>query len=247
MIGVGINENVVITKSVMNDKKRLVIGLNYAGENVAKGPRNYFDESLTAGVESDSNGLELQILGPLVSKKDEHTKEKKLDMLSDDFKKLKNQLTAMLLQFMPLDKIDIMSADIQYAGTGITAQTFADLALDQDKVNRRYENICARFITLISPFLNNAEYALRFKLLRQSKDKHYATIPSRYVQDQPFVELMSVPKETSAVKFSDWEKQQGLDSAAPVSTAAAEDKTTSSPAPVASSPFATTTPFAPQQ
>lgn len=252
MIGVGINENVVISKASMNEKDRLVIELAYASETSNKGPRNYFDESLTAGVEKSDTTLQLQILGPLVSKKDDQTREKKLDLLADDFKKLKNQLTQILQQYMLTEKIDITSFDIQYANTGITAENFNTVALEQEKADKRYSNICRRFIELITPFLGNSEYALRFKLLRQSKDKHYATIPNRYVAEQPFVERMDVPKDASNVKFTEWEIGQGLNSGVPTSTAGAEtkDSTTGAPPSVASaSPFAAATapsPFTPQ-
>jgi hypothetical protein len=250
MIGVGINENVVISKASMNEKDRLVIELAYASESGSKGPRNYFDESLTAGVEKSDTTLQLQILGPLVSKKDDQTREKKLDLLADDFKKLKNQLTQILQQYMLTEKIDITAAEIQYANTGITGENFNTVALEQDKADKRYANICRRFIELITPFLNNSEYALRFKLLRQSKDKHYASIPNRYVAEQPFVERMDVPQNTSNVKFTDWEIAQGLNSGVPTTTAA--ESKTSDPASVASaSPFAAAgaapSPFTPQQ
>ncbi len=245
MVRVGINEGVVISRAFMNDKKRLVLEV---GEPKTAGPRNYFDESLTAGVESESKGMDLTILGPLASKKEDKTLEQKLSLLASDFLKLKNQLTQILMQYMTVEKIDITALDIQYANTGITSENFMQVALDQDKIDRRYENICNRFIQLITPFLNDPQYKLRFKLIRQSKDKHYATIPGRFIDQYPFVELMDVPAEHSKVKFSDWEKSQGLDSDAPVQTASAEPKAPAAVGGAVASPFAGSnpSPFAPQ-
>ena len=235
-IGIGINENVVIAGAAINDKKRLVLSLKTVSADNA--PKSLFDEALTAGVvASSSDKLDLNIFGPLVSKKDDKTAEEKALLVHGDLIKLRNQLTQLLEQFMTHDKIDLAQQDIQFANiNGMTPETYAARIIDQDVATRIYDNICNRFVELIKPWLNNVENSLRVKLVRQSKDKHYATIPGRYLDSQPWVELMVIPADQSRVKFSSWEISEGLDKSEPVAQAAAEAKPDA--APVETNPFA---------
>lgn len=237
-IGIGINENVVIAGAAMNDKKRLVLSFKSV---TGEAPKSLFDEALTAGVvASGSDKIDLNIFGPLVSKKDDKTDAEKAALVHGDLIKLKNQLTQLLEQYMLVEKITLSSADVQFANTGVTAGTYAARIIDQDVATRIYENICTAFVGLIAPFVNptSDDAKLRIKLVRQSKEKHYATIPGRYLDSQPWVELMSIPAEQSKVKFSAWEITEGLDKGEAVSQAAAETK--AAPAPVEVNPFAPT-------
>ncbi len=244
-ISVGINKDVIISKAVMNDKDRLVIGLINASKLGDK-PVSVFDTLLTAGVQNEgSDEMELQILGPLLPKKEDQKAEQKISLLSSDILRLRNQLTQILEQFMLMDNIDLQNMDVQFANTGITdAETFNARILDQDVLNRIYSNLCNRFITLITPYLRNPEFKLRFKLVRQSKDKHFATIPSRYISDNPFVDLMTVPDEQTKVKFTAYELKEGLNDPTPSSSSSAEKKggddtsKVAAPAVVAENPFA---------
>lgn len=216
-IGVGIHENIVISKAFINEKERLVIELAKA-EAAGKEAPSVFDTLLTAGVQNESTSdTQLQLFGPLLPKKEDQTEEQKRALVVGDITRLRNQLTQILEQYMLQEKIDLNEMDVQFAGTGITdGKTFEARILDQDVLNRVYDNLVKRFVELIQPFVNNPEYAVRFKLIRQSKDKHFATIPSRYLSEQPFIELMSVPKEQSRVQFSKWETDNGYDNGTPI-------------------------------
>lgn len=238
MIGVGINENVMLKSVTVNDKKRLVIELAPA---VAETERNLFDESLTAGIKDEGSRVtSLNIFPPLVSKKTDWTEAQKVQAMFDDLIRFENQLFLMCSQFMTLDQIDFGKAEVKYANTSVNRDNFNQLLQDQDTVNTIYDNIARRFVELITPFVNNPEFAVRFKLIRQSKDKHYATIPNRYVKDNPFIELMLVPKDQSKVKFSDYEKSQGLDNSTPAT--ATENKSAGTAADAAAAP--SSNPFA---
>jgi len=61
---------------------------------------------------------------------------------------------------------------------------------------------------------------MRLLLVRQSKDKHFATLRGTYLDDQPFLEPMAIPKDASKLKFSPWEIENGYDSSAPAPKAA---------------------------
>src|SRR5690606_13222372 len=119
-------------------------------------------------------------------------KDVRVQMAIGDITRLRNQLIQILEQFMTLDQIDLNQADVQFAGTGIVdSATLEERILDQDVLDRIYDNLTKRFVELITPLVGKHEL-VRFKLTRQSKDKHFATIPSRFVAEHPFIELMSV-------------------------------------------------------
>lgn len=240
MLTVGINENVVLKTAVINDKKRLELEFIEL-EKVGATKKSVFDTLLSARTAEEGSGftMKLNILGPLLPKKEDLTPEKKIEMLGGDLTRLIKQLSQVLEQFIVSDKIDLDSMDVQFANTGITDGTsFESRILDQPTLDRIYDNITKRFVELVTPFVNSAENAVRLKLIRQSKEKHYATLPSRFIADNPFIELMTVPKEQSRVKFTKYELEQGLDNGTPVSSSSAENKETSAPAVQESNPFA---------
>jgi len=77
-----------------------------------------------------------------------------------------------------------------------------------------FENYATQFTSMITPFVGNTAYKLRLKLVRQSKDKHFATLPGKYLSDSPMVELMEVP--VPKVKFTKWELDNKLNDGTPV-------------------------------
>lgn len=230
MISVGINENVVIKSAVINDKNRLEIELTEASK-VGAVKKSVFDTLLAARTADESGGaFRLNVFGPLLPSKADQTVEKKRELIAADLTKLIKQLSQILEQFITVDAINLDTLDVQFANTGIVDGTsFESRILDQDVLNRIYDNIVRRFVELITPFVNNPEHAVRFKLIRQSKDKHFATIPGRYISDNPFIELMSVPADQSRVKFTKWELENGLNDGTPVSVDKAEAKTEAAP------------------
>jgi hypothetical protein len=247
MIGVGINEDVLIVKAGFTDNAVLELELGSAKDGKEK--KSVFESLLSAQTAADpSSNLKLKIWATKISPKADKTNAEKIQLAANDNIALIKKLSQILEQFITLDKIDLES--VQFNNTGIIDQeTLNARYLDQDVQNRIYDNICKRFIQLISPYINNPEFAVRFKLIRQSKDKHFATIPSRYITENPFIELMSVPKENSRVHFNKWELDNGLNDGtpAPQTTAEAKDGGEASPLPggtVTASPVPDSNPFA---
>lgn len=217
MIGVGINERVVLTSAAINEKGYLTLTLDYA-ENVGKVKSNVFDAMTTAGVNEDPKGFELNIFPfkvPSGPKNETKTVDEKIEMVSDDMKKTKNQLDQLLQQYLTLDNIKWDA----YYNTGITGENYRERFQDNDALLKVANNLFNQFITMSKPFWSNPVHQLRVKLIRQSKDKHFATIPGKFLQDNPWVELMDVPKEQSKVKFTKWEIDNGYADGTPVAKA----------------------------
>jgi hypothetical protein len=250
-IGVGINENVVIAKASIEDKGWLCIELAPA-EKAGSAAKSLFEELGTAGVQDAPSGSRQMLFDPKVperlNKKGETVPdEKRRELVGNSIRGVRNQLVQICEQYMVQDAIDFIKPDIMYANTGISdPESFNARILDQEVVSKVYNNMVKRFVELMKPFLNQKEYAVRFRLARQSKDKHYPSIPERAIGDYPFIELMSVPQAQSKVKFSPYELTNKLDDGTPISMLATEAKADGTPVtatnaanvPVVSNPFA---------
>ena len=250
MIKVGINENVVIKSvGIESDKNRLFIELEEAGT-----VQDLFAAQTATGYASEGGtSMKLNLLSILAPKPDsQKTADQNITLVNGDVNRLRNQLTQILEQFMLQKDIDLGA--VQYLGTGIvdTPSLKANI-LRQDVLDKIYSNLSRRFVELFNALGPVGQTPVRFKLIRQSKEKHYASIPSRFIADRPFIELASIPGTAAKVKFTEYEIKEGLADGTPVSAdKAAEAKGTLvpganpfTPAPAANSGGAPVNPFAP--
>lgn len=209
MIGVGINPNVYLSKIGKSDKGALEL---YFSEGTAEIANNPFDQLNDQSGEIVDNSLDtkLMLFPPMVPKKEDQTEAKKRELVSMDITDLRNQLTHIAQQYMTTDKIKFD----MFRNTGIkTAADYDENILDATMLNKIANNLFDQFIELMQPYVGDATKRFRLKLQRQSKDKHFATLPKKFLKDNPFLEPIEVPEASSKVKFTKWEKEQGLDSA----------------------------------
>lgn len=227
MIGVGINKDVIVTNAVFSNepgKARLAITFDYADKAKPKDAVKLspFDQLNTAKVEDEgSSGTTINFFPfkvPTGPKNETKTEDEKIEMVNADMVKMKNQLTQLLEQYL---KTEDIKWDSLY-NTGITADNYRSAFLDNDQLAKIFMNYSTQFIAMITPFMNDPVYKLRLKLVRQSKEKHYATIPSKFLSDRPYVDLMQVPDEHTKVKFSDWEISNGLNDGKPIQQSQAD-------------------------
>jgi hypothetical protein len=68
-----------------------------------------------------------------------------------------------------------------------------------------YKNMVTQFIEMMRPFIGDKNKRFRMLFIRQSAQKHFPALRKRYLNEQPFMEPMSVPKEQSKLKYSKWE------------------------------------------
>jgi hypothetical protein len=208
----GIHQNVVLQKVIVNDNGRLVVFLRDKEEQEKEAEDDPFAAGNAAEVIEEDKGGGITFWPfktPDSKNKDQSTRTEKErgEKANGDVLTLKNQLTQILEQFLIKDEI---KWDI-YAGTGMTKEGFWEEISAQEVLDVIYRNICEQFIGMITPFLDKNEYAVRFKLTRQSKDKHYVRVPGMYIKENPFIELMTVHEKQSRVKFTTYEKKEGLD------------------------------------
>lgn len=214
MIGVGINENVVVKSSTVDEKGKLVLTLDYA-ENLTKEKVDVFDQFSSAAVDDGNADRTLNIFPfkkPSGPKNETKTNEELLEMISDDMNKVRSQLSQLLEVYMKSDDIKWEP----FRGTGIDKDNYRERFLNDDSLAAIFANYASQFSAMLAPFAAKPEFKLRMKLIRQSKDKHYATIPGRFLKENPWVESMDIPVEQSKVKFSKWELDNGYNDGTPV-------------------------------
>jgi hypothetical protein len=239
MIKVGINENVYLAKAARNDKGTLEVTWIDANEAVASESNADMKAELEENLFADWDKGELTynentgaggrlMLFPFDSKPPMSDPGKVIDgtEMKNRIGSVRDPLSHILAGYMTKDKIQLRPADI-FRGTGIDKDmpSYATKIMSEAVQEKVYSNIVDNFIEQITPFLDNPELTFRLKLPRQSKAKPYPSLPTRFISDEtPFYEPTQVPKESSKVKFSKWEIDNGFDKDTVVEQAKAADK-----------------------
>jgi hypothetical protein len=197
MLSVGIHENLRIHKTALNDRGTLIIGIKEesAGDSDLLSMINAVSDS--SG--SEGRDQDFLVYGPLVN-----NREGNLDTPDVNAKKvieIKALLTHILLGYLPSDKIkwDIIK------DCGIDATNIKEKHQDQGVLDQMYKNMVTQFIEMMRPFIGDKNKRFRMLFIRQSAQKHFPALRKRYLNEQPFMEPMSVPKEQSKLKYSKWE------------------------------------------
>ncbi len=240
MIQIGINENVYFgsaqmkkTESTGQESLELTFKQVMEGDDTAelkaKMEENAFadwEDGSSLSYSEGGNAINIRIF-PFDAKP---RKDKDQNDIPVDATEMKNRIGAfrdplvhILSQYMTSDKI-MMKPAVIFAGTGIDKDinTFGSKILSETVQERIYKNIAAEFTRAIAPFIDNPALLFRLKLNRQSVKKAYATIPTKFLKENPFMESMDIPAKASKLKFSSYEISKGLNSADPISIETAD-------------------------
>ena len=247
MIRVGINENVVLTKVELTEKKNLQFTFREKG----KGTTQEFDPfaALNQGnVIDNASDTSIQILSVLPMKEADAKqapvdRSKRVEITTKRLNEMLNKLKHLLSPYLLTADIAKVFTSI-YEGTGFNAEvyrqnkdSYGDTLLTPEKMELICVNAFNAFIGAITPHLDSDDKAVRLKLVRQSKEKHYGTFPSgMYLESEPFIESMSIPAAATKVKFSTYEISQGLNNPEPIAQSSSADATPTTSAPPAN-PF----------
>lgn len=209
MIRVGVNENVVLSKAEINDQGTLAVGFRELGtevKTVAKAS-TIADEMNKSTDASESSGESTFLVFPpnLKVYGKEDIKEGKV--IVQDFIDLKNQLHHILKRFTTdsrirwnmLAGVNVNPADDNDVFAKVRIQTVADAI---------YTNIVTQFVDQAKIFLNKDDKPCRLLLVRQSANKHFGTFRKKFLDNQPFLEGMEIPRENS--KMMILETNQGM-------------------------------------
>jgi len=208
---IGVNEPVYMKGITLDDKLSLEIKFD---DPTATKPTSGF-----AAIQDDdvieNTTSSVRIFGPSASTKTDLTEEKKVDLAVYGINKVKGQLQHFMRQYMTTDAMPKLGK-VAYNGVPIEEGNFNEQIQKLEIQKEIHKNMCTAFIQAMQPFLDKTDLQFRLLLVRQSKDKHFPALRGSYIEDNPFYESVDVPKEASKLKFTDYEKREGLDDAAPI-------------------------------
>lgn len=200
MIKVQIAENISVVSAIVNEKNSLEI-LVKSGQDV----------DLFAAMNSgDSIEQEEQkfLFFPVDNKwygKEATSKEMVMKL---------RQLSA---QFQELLSVDVSEKDFafnMFEGTPIKSTADIDVHITKEAV---YSRIGLNIFNNVVKHVKNVKSPIRLKLVRQSANKHFATIPQALTFTKEgkeirskFVESMVIPKDQSKLAYSKYEMDKGL-------------------------------------
>lgn len=200
MLQVGINENLVVSKTVKNDQGSLVIGIKQITE---VDPMDILNGSSSV-TNFNAPEQDFLIYPPKVSNFDGDP-----DSVKNVMKKiaeLKDPLNLILSQYTTSNNI---KWDI-FAGTGVAKDNLDVKLTSQDTLDKIYSNIVDQFIKQMSMFVGDNGKKMRMIFIRSSKAKHYPALRKRFLDSQPFIEPMTIPRDVSKLKFSKYEIENGF-------------------------------------
>lgn len=203
MLTVGIHENVAVHENKKNSHGSLVIGFK---QLMKQNPIDVLNSTDAFGQDK----TDILIFPPSVNTfKGE---EDSFDNILKKVAEIKDPLTHIILQYVTKDKL---SWDV-FKDTSVDSDNIKEKLKDQDILNKVYSNIVDQYISMMEPHVGDNGKLFRVLFIRQSKTKHYPTIRKRFLDSNPFMEDMSIPKEQSKLGFTDYEKKQGLASGDPI-------------------------------
>lgn len=200
MIKVGINENLVIKEVKKNDKGSVEITFQ---EGTIIDPI----AALNGSGSTNFNQAEHKVIIFPVNPNDAEGNTDSYKNLMAKIAEIKDPLDHILQQYLTKTSI---KWDI-FAGTGLTAETIQEEIRREATLIKIYNNIVDQFLTMASQAEGLNTMKVRVLFIRQSKAKHYPRLRSRFLDRQPFIEPMSIPKEQSKLVFSKYELDNGLD------------------------------------
>ncbi len=209
MIKVGINEDLVIKEVKKNDKGSVEITFQ---EATVVDPMT----ALNSSGSTNLNQAEHKVIIFPVNPNDAEGNMDSYKNLMAKIAEIKDPLDHILQQYLTKTAI---KWDI-FANTGLTAETIQIEIRREATLVKIYTNIVDQFLVMASQADLHGT-PVRVLFIRQSKAKHYPRLRSRYLDRQPFIEPMSIPKDQSKLAFSKYELDNGLDKGDVVSGAQA--------------------------
>lgn len=219
--GVGINENVFLEKAAIDDKLWMTITFGQKQEKAF----NAFEAMQAEDVEEQpKTTVDIKLFNLKVPKEKDNkgntrTKAQLIEMITRDYNKLKAVYLHIARGYLTKDQTKFDP----YRACGIsTTDEFNVKILQQPILDQITKNLATDFINWMKPFFGSQEQLFRLKLRRQDKDKHFATLPDQYLDENPFWESMDIPASASKVKFSKFELDNGLNDPTPTSRSSSD-------------------------
>lgn len=212
MIGIGINDNIILSKAEVNDKGTLVVSVKELGTEVKETKKASILDDMADGSDTAGNTfgeVNFLMFMPSLTKydKDEAGNEIPEDgaVIMKSFVDLKNQLSHWLKRFTTEKNIKFSP----FAGVAVNMADEKDIIAKiatKAVAEKVYNNYITQFVTQITPFLNKSEKPGRLFLHRKSVESHFGVLRKKFLGDQPFFESMDLAPEVSKMYTKQTEK-----------------------------------------
>jgi len=215
MIQIGINENVYIHDAVLDDKGNICITFEQLGEPGKEKPTSTFANIAADEVIETEYGMTIKLFPPLPPKPDNgRSVEKNVQLLQSDINKTKGIILHLLGGFMTTEQLK--GKINPFESLPIDESNFDEQIQKKEILDGVHRNLGRAFVELIKPYLDHKDNPFRLLLVRQSPEKHFATLRGKYIKENPFWEPMTVPKEASKLAFTAYETTAGLTNGIPI-------------------------------
>lgn len=263
MIKVGVTENVVLSSAAIQEKdgsKWGVVGFRELGPEVKEKKKLSAAAMLAESTDDtgDSTGeTTFSIFKPNMKKFGSEEIKSGEDLLAE-LVGVKAQLHHILKRYT----VETAIRWVPFEKTSINLNDDNDV-LNKLQIATVHEqvfmNIISQFVAQATKFLNLDNKPCRILLVRQSATKSFGTFRKRFLNDQPFLESMDIPKENSKLliaqsalgnktkfhdpidgylpRFTDYELTKGLDNPIRVEAEKDQSDTTSAETTAAESLF----------
>lgn len=193
MIKVGVNEPVFLEKTEKNDQGTLSVTFKEAGE--VKKKLSLLEQMNESSDSSGSSSGSTQFLLFPPSREYQDKLQSPAKLL-ENLMNFKNQLHHILKRFVTGNQI---KWDILKGLIGIKSDEDVLKAVeDETKYKQIYANTVDQFLEMATKFkIADPAKLSRLLLVRQSKEKHFGRLRDRFLEEQPFLEDISIPKERS--------------------------------------------------
>lgn len=249
MIRVGVNEPVYLSKVEKNEQGTIAISFTEAVAETKK-KLGLLEQANEGSDTSGSNSGTTQFL--LFPPSREFTKDGKKEKVAPE--KLLSNLIDLKNQLVHILKRYTLAKNISFnvvKGMPVTTDEQLLAAMeDEGQYAKVYANIIDQFMEQASRFkIVNSTVHSRLLLVRQSREKHFGRLRDKYLDEQPFLEDVIIPKDKSKLyikagakgattlfeadadgyvpKFTDFEIKNGKDN--PIQSASAADANTATP------------------
>jgi len=196
MLTIGIHNDIIVSKAEVNEHGTLEIEFKQPGSDDAMG-------ALTGNAElTPDQSVNVRIYKQEVEYFGEKREGTRMLSLIANFKAI---LTELLQVYIDNPVIDATK------GLKVTKDNVNIVFTDQENVDKAYKNIVTQFCTAMTPFVNSDD-TFRVKLQRRSKKHAFASLPNF----GPWVEPMTIPKESSKLRWTKWEIDNGKNDNTPM-------------------------------
>lgn len=190
-IGIGVNENVVISAAGFNDQNTLEV--SFVNASAAGATSLSAFDMLSAGDDAAGDSEMFKYMQFVPNVEDMEGNAREGVKIFEDLLHIKNILTHILKRYIPEGKIKFEPfKGIKISGN-VSDEKIYNSMKNEKVVKLVYKNICSQFIQMMKPFLNNPKYPSRLLLVRRSVQSHYASIRRRFLNTNPFWESAEVP------------------------------------------------------